>query len=74
MPCPGMPMRLTPMTIGQPAPIITASPALMAIARLCRLIQVATARPRLAINAPWTIIVAAKRAAPKSNSARDILS
>ena len=64
-------MTTAPTKIGQPTPTITANPTLAAIARLCRLIQMASARPTLAINAPWTRIVATRRVAPKSSSPRD---
>ena len=65
------PCRMTTTRIGQPAPTITANPTLRAIARLCRAIQTASARPTLAIKAPWTRIVATRRPAPKSSSPSD---
>jgi hypothetical protein len=67
-------MPFTAMRIGHPAAIATASPTLAAIARLSRLVHVASARPMLAISAPWIKIVATRRAAPKSYAARDNLS
>lgn len=70
----GMPIRQATTRNGQPAINITASATLVAIARLCRLIHVASASPMLAINAPWTTTVTGRRAAPKSSSARDNLS
>ena len=70
-PAPAAPTRIDPTRIGQPAPTITASPTLTAIARLWRAIQTASARPTLAIKAPWARIVAISRQAPKSTAPSD---
>ena len=71
-PRPCGPVRIAAISIGQPAPTITASPTFRAIARLWHAIQTASARPTLTINVPCARIVVIRRQAPKSSARRTI--